>query len=71
MRDPAADFAAYRTFGWTAGGTTEAAEAPVRLLDANLRAAISDVMKRKGYVEAPAGTAPLSARSAAAGLAPS
>jgi Domain of unknown function (DUF4136) len=58
MRDPAANFAAYRTFGWTAGGTTEATEAPVRLLDANLRAAISDVMKRKGYVEAPAGTAP-------------
>ncbi len=58
MRDPAANFAAYRTFGWTASGTTEATEAPVRLLDANLRAAISDVMKRKGYVEAPAGTAP-------------
>jgi hypothetical protein len=58
MRDPAANFAAYRTFGWTAGGTTEATEAPVRLLDANLRAAITDVMKRKGYVEAPAGTAP-------------
>jgi hypothetical protein len=58
MRDPAADFAAYRTFGWTAGGVTDATEAPVRLLDANLRAAISDVMKRKGYVEAPAGTAP-------------
>jgi Domain of unknown function (DUF4136) len=58
MRDPAANFAAYRTFGWTAGGTTEATEAPVRLLDANLRAAISDAMKRKGYVEAPAGTSP-------------
>jgi hypothetical protein len=58
MRDPTANFAAYRTFGWTAGGTTEANEAPVRLLDANLRAAISDVMKRKGYVEAPTGTAP-------------
>jgi hypothetical protein len=58
MRDPAANFAAYRTFGWTAGHTTEASEAPVRLLDANLRAAISDVMKRKGYVEAPAGTTP-------------
>jgi hypothetical protein len=58
MRDPGANFAAYRTFGWTAGGTTEATEAPVRLLDANLRAAISDVMKRKGYVEAPAGTTP-------------
>jgi hypothetical protein len=58
MRDPSANFSAYRTFGWTAGGVTDASEAPVRLLDANLRAAISDAMKRKGYVEASAGTAP-------------
>jgi hypothetical protein len=58
MRDPSANFSAYRTFGWTAGGVTEASEAPVRLLDANLRASITDVMLRKGYVVAPEGTAP-------------
>jgi hypothetical protein len=58
MRDPGANFAAYRSFGWTASGVNDATEAPVRLLDANLRAAISDAMKRKGYVEAPAGTVP-------------
>ena len=29
-----------------------------KLLDANIRAAIVDVMQRKGYVEAPAGTTP-------------
>jgi hypothetical protein len=58
MRDPSADFSAYRTFGWTAGGVTEASEAPAKLLDANLRTAITDVMLRKGYVVAPDGTAP-------------
>jgi hypothetical protein len=58
MRDPGVNFSSFKTFGWTAGGTTDATEAPVRLLDANIRAAISDVMKRKGYVEAPAGTTP-------------
>ena len=31
---------------------------PLKLLDANIRAAVVDVMKRKGYVEAPAGTTP-------------
>jgi hypothetical protein len=58
MRDPSVNFTNFKTFGWTAGGTTDASEAPVRLLDKNIRAAISDVMQRKGYVEAPAGTAP-------------
>jgi hypothetical protein len=58
MRDPAANFAAYRTFGWTAGGVNEASEAPVKLLDANLRTAITDVMLRKGYAVAPDGTVP-------------
>jgi hypothetical protein len=58
MRDPSANFANFKTFGWTAGGTVDAADAPLKLLDANIRAAIVDVMKRKGYVEAPAGTTP-------------
>jgi hypothetical protein len=58
MRDPSANFSAYRTFGWTAGGVTETSEAPVKLLDANLRASITDVMLRRGYVLAPEGAAP-------------
>ncbi len=58
MRDPSVNFATFKTFGWSAGGTVDAADAPLQLLDANIRAAIVDVMKRKGYVEAPAGTTP-------------
>jgi Domain of unknown function (DUF4136) len=58
MRDPAANFSNFRTFGWAEGGAAAGSEAPVRLLDANIRAAVVDVMKRKGYVEAPAGTTP-------------
>jgi Domain of unknown function (DUF4136) len=58
MRDPSVNFTNFKTFGWSAGGTVDAADAPLLLLDANIRAAIVDVMKRKGYVEAPAGTTP-------------
>lgn len=58
MRDPGTNFSNFKTFGWAAGGPTDATDAPVRLLDTNIRAAISDVMQRKGYVEAPAGTSP-------------
>ena len=58
MRDPSVDFANFKTFGWAASGTVDAADAPLQLLDANIRAAIVDVMQRKGYVEAPAGTTP-------------
>jgi hypothetical protein len=51
MRDPGADFGAFRTFDWApAPGVTEA-DAPLRLLDQNIRAAIAAEMKRRGYVE--------------------
>jgi hypothetical protein len=51
MRDPGADFSIFRTFGWApAPGVTEA-DAPLRLLDQNIRAAIAAEMKRRGYVE--------------------
>jgi hypothetical protein len=58
MRDPGVNFTNFKTFGWTAGGTVDAGDAPLKLLDANIRAAIVDVMKRKGYVEAAAGATP-------------
>ena len=58
MRDPQADFAAYRTFGWTAGETVEPTDAPLKLLDANLRAAIGAELQKRGYTEAPSGTTP-------------
>ena len=58
MRDPGVNFTNFRTFGWTAGGAVDAGDEPLKLLDANIRAAIVDVMKRKGYAEAPAGSTP-------------
>ncbi len=58
MRDPSVNFAKFRTFGWSAGGTVDTTDEPLKLLDANIRAAIVDVMQRKGYVEATAGTTP-------------
>ncbi|HET7202188.1 MAG TPA: DUF4136 domain-containing protein [Steroidobacteraceae bacterium] len=58
MRDPQANFAAYRTFGWSAGGTVETSDAPLRLLDANIRAAIATELRKRGYAEAPAGDTP-------------
>ena len=58
MRDPSVNFSNFKTFGWTAGDTIDAGNAPLKLLDANIRAAVVDVMQRKGYVEAPAGTTP-------------
>jgi len=58
MRDPSVSFTNFKTFGWTAGGAVDAGDAPLKLLDANIRAAIVDVMKRKGYVEAAAGATP-------------
>jgi hypothetical protein len=58
MRDPSVNFTNFKTFGWSAGGAVDAGDAPLKLLDANIRAAIVDVLKSKGYVEAPAGTTP-------------
>jgi hypothetical protein len=58
MRDPQANFAAYQTFGWNAGGTPASDDAPLKLLDSNIRAAIANVLKKRGYGEAPAGVTP-------------
>lgn len=60
MRDPQADFGAYRTFGWQGTGATAdaASEEPLKLLDSNVRAAIAAELQKRGYVEAPAGATP-------------
>lgn len=58
MRDPRANFAAYRTFGWTAGATIDGTDAPLKLLDSHVRTAIAAELQRRGYTEAPAGTTP-------------
>ena len=51
MRDPGADFGAYRSFGWAPAPGVSEADAPLLLLDQNIRAAIAAEMKRRGYVE--------------------
>jgi hypothetical protein len=58
MRDPQANFASYRTFGWNAGGTPASDDAPLKLLDSNIRAAIANELKKRGYGEAPASVTP-------------
>ena len=49
MRDPAVNFGAFKTYSWNAGAPTS--DQPLRLLDQNIRAAISAEMQRRGYVE--------------------
>jgi hypothetical protein len=51
MRDPAANFAEYRTFGWAPIPAPAGTDAPLQLLDKNIRAAIAAEMQRKGYTE--------------------
>jgi hypothetical protein len=58
VRDPQADFAKYRTFGWPAASAVDTADQPLMLLDRNIRAAITTELTRRGYTEAPAGTTP-------------
>lgn len=60
MRDPQADFGAYRTFGWHAPGASAdaASEEPLKLLDSHLRTAIAAELQKRGYIEAAAGTTP-------------
>jgi hypothetical protein len=58
MRDPHANFAAYKTFGWTADGADPANGQTVQILDSSIRAAIKAELIRKGYAEAPTGTPP-------------
>ena len=58
MRDPQANFAAYQTFGWTAGASVDDTDAPLKLLDGILRSAIAAELQRRGYTAAVPGTTP-------------
>jgi hypothetical protein len=58
MRDPDADFTTYRTFGWAPTPSPAGTDAPLQLLDKNIREAIAAEMKRKGYEPAPDQTTP-------------
>ena len=57
MRDPQADFSAYKTFALKTDTSAGASGQPVTLVDGYIRKAITAELTRKGYVEAPAGTA--------------
>jgi hypothetical protein len=51
MRDPTANFASYRTFGWAPAPGVAGTDAPLQLLDRNIRESIAAEMRRKGYQE--------------------
>ncbi len=60
MRDPQANFDAYKTFafGNEAGIDASGQQRPLSILDQNIRAAITTQLKAKGYAEAQASTTP-------------
>ena len=51
MRDPQANFAAFRTYGWQQAATVDGKDPPLRLLDQNIRTAVAAEMQKRGYVE--------------------
>jgi len=55
MKSQEADFNVFKTFAW---GKAKDADAPLSILDSNIRAAIASEFQRKGYAEAAAGTNP-------------
>jgi hypothetical protein len=57
MLDPQANFGAYRTFALTTP-EGETGGQPVSIVEGYIRTALATEMKRKGYEEAAAGTAP-------------
>lgn len=57
MRDPQANFAAFKTFGWDPGEDATAPQ-PVSIINGQIRSAISGELQRKGYAEAAAGAKP-------------
>ena len=58
MRDPQADFSAFKTFAWNADTNAGKSDQPVSLVDGYIRTAITTELTRKGYVEAATGTTP-------------
>lgn len=56
MRDPQADFNAFKTFSWDKGPQGQADDQPISILDRNIRAAITQELSQKGYAEASGGT---------------
>ena len=52
VRDPQVDFGTFRTFGWQPAPQVDGQDAPVALLDQNIRAAITSELTKRGYLEA-------------------
>ena len=52
MKDPSADFASFATFGWAPNPAADGTDQPLRILDQNIRTAIADEMRRRGYTQA-------------------
>lgn len=58
MQSPQANFAAFRTFGWSSPATTQDAAQPLSIVDSDIREAIASGLQRKGYEAAADGTTP-------------
>src|SRR5262249_52744533 len=57
MRDPQANFAAFKTFGWNEGEDATAPQ-PLTIVNSQIRDAIATELLRKGYTPAAAGAKP-------------
>lgn len=51
MKDPGTDFAAYRTFAWRHALAEGGDDAPLRMLDVNIRSAVTAELVKRGYAE--------------------
>ena len=58
MRDPQANFASFKTFGWDVTQSAQGNGQAVSIVDSNIRAAITSQLKGKGYEEAAGGAFP-------------
>ena len=58
MRDPQADFSAFKTFAWNSDTSASESDQPISVVDGYIRTAITAELTRKGYVEAATGTTP-------------
>ena len=60
MRDPEANFSAFKTFGWDDSARTDASgqKKPLPLVESNIRAAIAAELTGKGYEPAAEGKTP-------------
>jgi len=51
MRDPAAPWASYATYGWSPAPGVDGDDQPLLMLDQNIRRAIATELQRRGYAE--------------------